>query len=423
MSRVLLHSLVFAPDSVSTAQIMTELALELKKHGHTVTVLTTTPYYNVVPDAVARQPMTPRAGGLWYTSEIDGIRIWHVRIPAKGKRLCQRAVEFARFHVLSLLAGVHAVGPQDVVISTSPPLSIGVVSWLLATRWGAQSVYKVAELFPDLAIKQGAVRGTLMIGLLKAMERFVYARSAMVVPIADQFAERIRGRGVPHGKVRTIPDCVDTEFYRPLPRANAFAREHGLLDEFVVLYGGNIGLVHDWESVLFAAEKLGDLPVRFVVVGDGARREWLANQIAVRRLPNVSLLGYQPRERMPEINAACDIGMIPLTRIGARDAFPSKVYSNLACGRPIIVCAEPGSEMARLVEDAGCGRAVAPENGQAFLDAVLAAYRDRATLPQEGMRGRDLVERKYSKQSMGSEYDAMIRDLLAVPQAQRLPAS
>jgi glycosyltransferase involved in cell wall biosynthesis len=411
MSRVLLHSLVFAPDSVSTAQIMTELAIELKNHGHVVTVLTTMPYYNVVADAVAKQPMTRHAGGLWYTSQIEGIRVWHVRIPAKGKRLWQRALEFARFHLLSLIVGAHAVGRQDVVISTSPPLSIGAVSWMLAARWGAQSVYKVAELFPDLAIRQGAVRGSFMIGIMRSMERFVYARNAMIVAIAEQFSELIRQRGVPERKVRTIPDCVDTEFYRPLPRTNRFAEEHGLVDEFVVLYGGNIGLVHDWESVLFAAEKLVGVPIQFVIVGDGARRDWLLREVAARGLENVRLLGYQPRDRMPEINAACDIGMIPLTHMAAKDAFPSKVYSNLACSRPVIVSAAPGSDMARLVESAGCGRAVRPEDKQAFLTAVLDAYRERETLPLEGRRGRELVERKFSKQSMGAQYDSIIREL------------
>src|SRR5207245_28067 len=106
-----------------------------------------------------------------------------------------------------------------------------------------------------------------------------------------------------------------------------------------------IGFFQDWESVLYAAGHLSDLPVRFVIVGDGGRRDWLASEIAKRKLTNITLIGYQPKERMPEINASCDLALVPLTMSGAREGFPSKVYSNLASGRPILVSAEEGSEM------------------------------------------------------------------------------
>lgn len=411
MSRVLLHSLVFSPDGVSTAHIMTELAVELQRLGHRVTVLTTTPHYNVDHTALGRHPLRRRAFGLWHTSELEGIPIWHVTVPHKGNRMWRRAIDYLRFHVLSLVLNLWIIGRQDVVIATSPPLTIGLVSWLLGLRWGAPSVYKVAEVYPDLAIRQGVVRGSILIGAMKALERFVYAKSAMIVPIVDQFRTVIHDRGVPDAKLRTIPDCVDLDTYRPLPRKTAFAAEHGLLDDFVVLYGGNVGLFQDWESVLFAAERVQQLPITFVIVGDGARRNWLEENIRSRGLRNVRLFGYQPRDRMPEINASCDVALVPLTSAGSKDGFPSKVYSTLACERPVIVSAPEGSDMAALVTHARCGRAVPPEDGPALADAVRRAYEEREDLPEEGRRGRGLIERHYSKESVALRYDAMIREL------------
>lgn len=413
MSRVLIHSLVFSPDSVSTAFIMTDLALELKKLGHSVSVLTTTPHYNVDAAALARQPMRKRAFGLWYESRLTGIPVWHITMPQKGSRLWARALDVVRFHCLSLLLCLRSIGRQDVVIATSPPLTIGAIGWLLAARWRAPAVYKVAELYPDIAIRQGFLRGRLTIRLMHALEQFVYRRNAMMVPIAEQFRRIIAARGVPERKLQTIPDCVDVDVYRPLPRRNAFAEEYGLLDDFVVLYGGNLGLAQDLESILFAAGALGHLPIRFVIVGDGARREWLTREVEARNLKNVLLVEYQPKERMPEITAACNIAVVSLTLAGSKDGFPSKIYSNLACGRPVIVSATPGSEMAAFVAKAGSGRVVPPEDGQAFADAVLAAYSERATLPQEGMRGREFIEHEYSKQAIAKRWDALIRQLAA----------
>ena len=411
MSRVLLHSLVFSPDGVSTAYIMTDLAIELKRLGHSVTVLTTTPHYNINKDALAGQPMQKCWFGLLYYSECSGIPVWHVKLPMKGSRVWLRAVDYVRFHILSLIACFLTIGRQDVVIATSPPLTIGVISWLLGVRWHAPSVYKVAEVYPDVAIRQGTIRGKLMIGIVRWLEQLVYKRNAMIVPIADQFRDVIRGRGVPNQKLLTIPDFVDTDLYRPLPRDNPFAKKHGLVGDFIVLYGGNVGLVQDWESVIFAAEKLSSLPIRFVIVGDGARWVWLSDEIAKRGLQNITLLGYQPKDLMPQINASCDLAIIPMTLTGAQDGFPSKIYTNLASSRPVIVSADQNAEMAAIVKRVRCGRVVPPENPQAFTDAVLTAFHERELLPAEGERGRKFVEKDYTKEAIARKYDALIHRL------------
>lgn len=411
MSRVLLHSLVFPPDGVSTAYIMSDLALELKRLGHQITVLTTTPHYNVDQSAAQKQPLRERWGGWLFYSEYEGIPVWHVKLPMKGHRVWKRALDYVRFHLLSLVASLRTIGRQDIVIATSPPLTIGIVSCLLGARWSAPAVYKVAEVYPDLAIRQGVVRGRLMIRLMQWLEQWVYSGNMAIVPIAEQFTNVIRSRGVPESKLWTIPDSVDTGLYRPLPRQNAFAERHGLLNGFVVLYGGNIGIVQDWESVLHAARCLLGMPIRFVIVGDGARREWLADQVSRHNLGNVTMLGYQPKELMPEINASCDIGTIPMTRAGAQDGFPSKVYSNFACAKPVIVSALADSEMARLIARARCGRVVPPESPQAYADAVLRAFHDRESLPAEGLRGRRFVEEDYSRGAIARRYDVLIRHL------------
>jgi colanic acid biosynthesis glycosyl transferase WcaI len=163
--------------------------------------------------------------------------------------------------------------------------------------------------------------------------------------------------------------------------------------------------------VLYAAQQINNLPIRFVIVGDGGRRDWLAGEIDRLKLTNITLIGYQPKERMPEINASCDLALVPLTISGAKEGFPSKVYSNLACERPILVSAEDGSEMAALVLNARCGRTVHPENGPALAEAVRQAYEERDRLAEEGRRGRELIEREYSKEAIARRYDALIDEL------------
>lgn len=411
MARVLIHSLVFSPDSVSTAYLMSELSLALKNLGHEVTVLTTTPHYNLDPAALTAQPLETVWPGILYKSSYHGIPVWHVKVPAKGRRMWSRVGDHMWFHVVSLLLGTRKTGVYDIVIATSPPLTIGVVAWLLGRRCGAPSVYKVAEIYPDIAINQGLLKNRLMIRMMQSLERLVYRKSAAVLPIAEQFRLLIQDRAPFGDKLQTVPEFVDTHFFRPLPRDNEFARTFGLLDRFVVLYGGNIGYVQDWESVLQAAENLRQAPVLFAIVGDGVCRSQLVDQVNTRRLNNITVIGYQPKERMPEVNASSEIGLIPMKSAGNIDGCPSKVFSILACAKPVLATAEPRSEIAWMLERGRCGRIATPGSGEALTQAVLRALEQQDLLKQEGENGRRFVEMYYSKEVITARYDKLIRSL------------
>jgi colanic acid biosynthesis glycosyl transferase WcaI len=312
---------------------------------------------------------------------------------------------------MSLLLGWTVIGPFDIVISPSPPITIGIIGWLIAVRHRAPAVYNVQEIYPDFAVNQGLIRNPLIIGILSKIERLVYSRSAAVVTISEWFSRIIRPRGLSGGKLRTIPNSVDTALFCPYPRDNAFAREHGLIDDFVVLYGGNIGPGQDWDSFLSAAETLGHLPVLFVVVGGGGKATWLAEECSRRSLSSVRLLGYQPRSLMPLVNASCDLCTIPMKPGTTRDGFPSKIYTIMASGKSVLVQADEDSELAWLVRHTRSGRVVVPGDGAAYAAGVQAAFEQRAVLAEEGARGRDYVVSNYSVEAVGQAYDALVREL------------
>ena len=414
MARVLLHSLVFAPDGVSTAYLMTDLALELRRHGHEVTVLTTTPHYNVNDAALAKQPITTVWPGLLRRSMLGDIRVLHVTLPMKGRRVIRRGFDYVRFHLVSLAVAVSELGRQDVVIAPSPPLTIGLVGAAIARLTGARAVYNVQELYPDFAINQGLVKNRMLVRALHALERAVYRANDRVVTISEPLARIIEARGVPATKLDVIPNFVDADLYHPLPRRNAFSAEQGVDDRFVVYYGGNLGLSQDWESLLFAARELADLPITWLISGGGAREEWLREQIRERGLADrVRLLGYLPRERMPEITAACDVATIPMLPTTTTDTFPSKIYTLMASARPVIVSADPGSELEAVVRDTGIGLVVPPGDRHAYRDAVRHAFEHRADLEAMGRHGREVVEREYSRDAVGRKYSALIGRMTA----------
>ena len=312
MAKILLHTLVFAPDGVSTAQLMTELALELQAQGHQVTVLTSTPHYNVEPEARARQPLTRRWGGLLYTSQLNGIRVYHASIPVKGARVGARLLDYLRFHAISTLAGLVAVGRYDILLVPSPPLTIGLSAWLLGLLRRVPFIYNVQEIYPDVAVSLGVLQNRRVIDALERLERFIYNRARAITVISEWFRRRLLDKGTDDAKLSVIPNFVDTDFMQPGPKENDFAQMHDLANKFVVLYAGNIGLTQGFETILDAARRLAHLPdLRFVIVGDGTRRAWLEAQLASGEYANVQLLPYQPRSRVPQIYAAADLVVFP----------------------------------------------------------------------------------------------------------------
>ena len=132
MAHILLLTLVFPPDSVSTAVLLGELAQELHHLGHELTVLTTTPHYNVEPEARQRQALTSRAGGLYHTSHLDDVPVYHAPIPVKGSRIGARLLDYLRFQIVATLLGLTLRCPYDVILAPSPPLTIGLSAWLLS---------------------------------------------------------------------------------------------------------------------------------------------------------------------------------------------------------------------------------------------------------------------------------------------------
>jgi len=408
---ILLHTHTFSPDGVSTGYVMTDLARQLIRRGHAVKVLTTTPHYNTDPSALARQPLHRFLLGLVYRSEIDGISVWHIKVPMKGTRIYSRVFDFVYYHLMSFLVGWLAVGSFDIVIAPSPPLTMGVMGWLLSLRHGVPSVYNVQEIYPDFAVHQGLITNTLLIRILQVIERFVYRRNNAVVTISQWFSDIIRSRGIPEGKLYVIPNSVDTELYRPLPRDNEFAREYQLLDSFVVMYGGNVSINLDWLTVLRAAEDLTALPIQFVVVGGGGRMDWLAAEVSGRKLMNVKLIGYQSRDLMPLINASSDLCTIPMKRNTTKDGFPSKIYTIMASGKSVLVEADEDSELRWLVQHVRCGRVVGPEEPAVYTAAIRQAFGERQLLQEEGMRGREYVLTRYSTQEVGRSFDKLIHVL------------
>lgn len=411
MSKILILSLVFPPDGVSTAILYGELAEELKNLGHDITVLTTTPHYNEDKEALRRQPLKSKLSGLYYESDFRGIPVIHAPIPMKKSRVARRMLDYARFHFVSSLAGLLLTDKYDIILTPSPPLTNGLIAWILGTIRRKKFIYNVQEIFPDIAVSLGILKNKRMICLIEQLEKFIYERSAIVVVISDWFRKRLLEKGIPEDKISIIPNFTDTDFMKPKKRQNGFSSAHGLNDKFVVLYAGNIGLTQNFENILASARRLKHLKdLCLLIVGDGTRSKWLEKELT-RGYSNIKFLHYQPRSIIPEMYASSDICLVPLKGGTAQETFPSKIYTIMSAGRPAIIAADLDSELSWIVKKSGCGWAVPPDNEEALSEIIEEIYNQRNDISKKGELGRKYVERYHSRRAVAKQYDLLIRQI------------
>jgi colanic acid biosynthesis glycosyl transferase WcaI len=419
LPRILLLSLVFAPDSVSTAVLMKQLAQELRRLGHGIVVLTTTPHYNSDPEALAAQPLTKKWGNLLWQSELEAIHVYHARVRSKGNRVLSRLIDYLSFHAIGTVAGLWLRNRYDLILAPSPPLTIGLSAAFLAAVRGIPYIYNVQEIYPDIAVSLGVVRNRRIIRLLERLEQFIYARATTVVVISENFRRRLLAKGVPADKVRVIPNFVDVDIIRPGDRVNDFAVQHQLAKRFVILYAGNIGLSQDFESIVDAARRLCNWKeIVFLIVGDGARREWLTEAIGRSGAGNVRLLPYQPRSLVSQLYASSDACLVPLRPGMASGTFPSKIYTIMAAGRPVLVSAEADTDLASIVTRTRCGLVIPPGDAVALADAVETLYSRRHTLEDMGRRGRDYVVKYHSQGAVALQYHDLVQEVTSASGSQ-----
>jgi colanic acid biosynthesis glycosyl transferase WcaI len=398
----------FEPDTAPTGVVMTRIVHELAGRGHELHVVTSLPWYR-------SHRIEPEWSGRWATREWTtwGSVIRVHPFPGDDKsNVPRRAVGFAGFSVLAGLSALRTGGVfrrADVVLAMSPPLSLGLTGWLVGAVRGAPLVFNVQDIFPDAAVRTGAIRGRRLIAAAYWLERVTYRRAAAVTVLSDDLRRNVAAK-IDAGRVaavRLIPNFVDTEAIRPLPRMTAYRSELGIGDEPVVLYAGNVGFSQSLDLVMQAAQRLPD--VTFLVNGDGAARAELERRAA--SVPNMRFAGYQPAARLAEVLATGDVHVVPL-RAGLGDvSVPSKAYSSLAAGRPIVASIDLDSEIPRLLAESGAGLAVAPGDVDAFVAALRAVLDDPVRAQSMAAAGREWAEREASPAAVGAAYERLLQEV------------
>ncbi|MBD2559459.1 MULTISPECIES: glycosyltransferase family 4 protein [Nostoc] len=407
--RILIYSYNYYPEPIGIAPLMTELAEGLVKRGHQVRVVTAMPNY---PERQIYQEYR----GKWYLNEYkNGVQIQRSYVWIRPQpNLLDRVLLDASFVVTSFVPALIGWRP-DVILSTSPSLPSCVPVALLGWLRACPVILNLQDILPEAAVHVGLLKNKLLIHLFRLLEKFAYHTASKISVIADGFVDNLQSKGVEADKIVQIPNWVDVNFIRPLPKENnPFRAAHNLNGKFVVLYSGNIALTQGLESVVKAASVLRHIPdIIFVIVGEAKGLERLQQECLDCGADNVLLLPFQPRKYLPQMLAAADVGLVVQKKNVVSFNMPSKIQVLLASGGALVASVPDNGTAARAIRQSGGGVIVPPEDPQALAMAILDLYQNPEKVKTLGYKSRQYAVEHYAFEQALNQYESLCYSLTA----------
>ncbi|MBL8189196.1 MAG: glycosyltransferase family 4 protein, partial [Acidobacteria bacterium] len=201
---------------------------------------------------------------------------------------------------------------------------------------------------------------------------------------------------------------------RPVEKQNRFRAANGLNGDFVVMFAGNLGFIAMLDNVIETARLLKNDPnIQFLIVGEGNAKAGLVHRASELGLSNVRFLPTQPKDVLPEMLGAADVSLVTLNKQLGQLNVPSKTYSIMASGRPVLASVPPDSEIASLIKTADCGVGVPPEDPASMADAILRLANQPEQLRQFGANGRRYVEEHLSRRKVTAQYNELLHEVAA----------
>ncbi len=379
---ILLFNEYYPPDTSATAK-MAALVAETLAKKHQVTVLAGRPSYDpdeYYPFAFLRSDTR---------NNVTVERVGSTAFPRH--RMKRRVSNYLTYLALAVPRAL-AIRADVVLAMTDPPVA-GIAGAFIARMSGRPFVYNIRDMYPDMAVGGDIVRQNSLVDRWEQMHRHALREAARVIVLGDDMRDRILAKGVSPERVVIVRDGSSPS--GPMPdRAHPAVQEVRSGFPFVVLHAGNLGFYGAWSTLLKAAEILRNENTGVVFVGDGANRA--AMQASVNGSPNVRFLPFRPASEIPHVMMAGDLHIITVKRGLEGVVVPSKLYSTLAAGRPVLVVAPLECDAARIVRDNGCGIAVDPDDPNAVAAAIRELRDDPERLAEMGRRARETAE-KYAR--------------------------
>jgi len=397
----------FPPESEIGGIRISEIAGYLTKQGHEITVLTGFPNY---PSGHIFPQYKPYK--LFFTERNNGINVIRTLLyPSHSKNSFKRFLNYFSFAATSSFRGLLLSKP-DVVIATSPPLTVGFPAHLVSTFNNVPLVIEIRDLWPEALIELGFLRNSIAIKSSFLFERFLYNDAHKIVTLSKGIKDDIISRGISSKKCVVLPNGVNLLLFKEGTQ-NKELMELKQKGYFIGIYLGSLGTYHGLDLAVQFFLKLKKLEkVKIVIVGGGAERFKVEKAIRNHNLKNVMLLPLPSRERMSEFISSADFSLVFLKKSKfSRWLISSKIFMYMACGKPIVGAA--AGETREIIEEANAGIIVDPEKEKIdeLVNIVSKLICDTLLRRKLGINGRRFVEENFSWKTLARRYETILLNI------------
>ncbi|HYM78412.1 MAG TPA: glycosyltransferase family 4 protein [Candidatus Dormibacteraeota bacterium] len=416
---ILYVSQYFPPEMGAPAARAAELAHHWAEAGHQVSVLTGFPNH---PTGLVPEEWRPRLRRLVYHETVDhenGGRVDVYRTwlwPLPNRKSHERMRNYASFCVSAALRGLTLPRP-DVIIATSPQLLVGLAGWWLGFSRQVPFVFEVRDLWPESLTAVGVGNeDSLLHHTLAAIAGFLYEKADRIVVVTPAFKEYLIERWhVPAERIAIVENGVEADLFAPAAHSSTevLRRELGAESRFLVCYIGTMGNAHGLETLLAAAARLQIMNsnVLFLLIGEGAEKERIKALAESRALANVRFLDQQPRETIPAFISASDACLVLLKKTDVfKTVIPTKMLEFMSCARPVILGVD--GQARQIVEEAGAGIAIEPENSEALVEVITHLESNRGLGPALGQNGRNYILQNFARARTAEKYVQILESIV-----------
>jgi len=398
--RILFLSHYFPPEGNAPASRTFENCRRWVRQGHDVTVVTCAPNH---PNGIVYSGYENR----WrHRERIDGIEVIRVLTHvAANKGTFRRILNYVSYMFSASLASLEVDSP-DVIIATSPQFFCGWAGVIASRLHRVPLLLEIRDIWPESIAAVDAIRSGGVMRILERLELEMYAASRHIVTVGEGYRRCLHDKGVADARISVVMNGIDREIFHPLSPDPELRQRIGVGDRFVVSYSGTIGMACGLDVVLRAADALrrkGRDDIVFLLVGDGAVREELQAEAERRSLDNVIFTGRQDKRLMPSLLAISGASLVHLKKTDLfTTVMPSKIFEAFGMARPIII-GVPG-EAVDLVERAGAGISIEPENAEQLVAAVEKLAGDPALCERLGRAGYAYGIRHHDRDNLADDY-------------------
>lgn len=305
---------------------------------------------------------------------------------------------------MHLLRSAHK---YDVILLTTAPPFLPVLGYLVSLILGKSYICLIYDLYPDIAVELNVVNHNHVLAKAwRFVNYFVWENASGIIVLSETMKRRvIRQCPRVRGKISVIHSWADPKQIFPIQKTkNWFAWKYQLVDVFTVIYSGNMGRCHDMDTVLEAITWLQNESIRFVFIGGGAKRSDVMTHIKDRGLTNCLFLPYQDKEVLPYSLTAGNVSLVSVSS-GMQDLVaPSKVYSALSSGRPLVAVCPKNSYLNDLIADANCGTTIENGDGKGLANFLLYLKKDHQSAKEMGENAHRFLKDHFTPQIIAKEY-------------------